>query len=175
MDLFNKATKLVDHNRGAFVGIIALGACIYAAGCSAWDGKTISQQSGELVNQEQRQGEYVLAKKQLGADAVELRDRINADLAKLERLEREGEQLDAEYSEDIDTMRDEIDARTDGILMIAQEAVKAAPQLAFALPWVGLGSTLLTGGMAYDNRRKDKKLNETKAERDELKAKVAAQ
>lgn len=163
MDIINKATKLFDHNRGLAFGLIGLAACLYIPSCAAWDGEVVSSQTGEVVNADEREGEYVEIKKTLQTRAQELEATILALSNEYENIAEQSDTLDEEFVEDMERIQSEIDARTEGIMSISTAAAQQVPGLAWLLPWVGIGTTAVAGGAVFDNRRKDKIIKKVKA------------
>jgi len=162
MDLIHKATKLIDHNRGAVAGGLILIASLATAGCQAWDGKVVSSSSGELVNADQRQAEYILEARSLERRDSAAESKIAEAMRELEAVEADAAMVDADYDFDREAIAAEVAARTEGIGQLAEAAVAQVPAASWILPWLTIGTTALAGGVAVDNRRKDKVIKRQK-------------
>lgn len=155
MDLVHTMTKTLDHNRWTALGLAALIACVSAAGCSAWDGKVVSSQTGQVVNADELDAEYVVKSK-------ELRDRLRSAQNEVDAVAVESAQLDAGYESDAQAISDEIAARNAGIGQVAQLAATATGQ-AWILPLIGVGGIAFGGGVGADNLRKNRIIKQQKA------------
>jgi hypothetical protein len=162
MDIINKATKFADHYRGTLAGLAVLATCVYAAGCSAWDGKVVSTSTGEVVDADERYAEYV-------ADSQELKDRarlaqakVDEGLRELENIQEDADAIDFQYDADTEAIKAEVQARSEGIGAIGQAVVAQVPGAAWVLPFLTVGAGGLAGGAVYDSRRKDRVIRDQK-------------
>lgn len=155
MDLINKATKIIDHNRGAVAGLAVLVASIALSGCSAFDGKVVSSQSGEIVSVDERRGEYIRT-------TNELKQKLQTSQADILAVSIESEGLDEAFEADIQAASIELEARNNLIGQLGG-LVTSTAGVPWLLPLITIGTTALAGGVGVDNLRKDKVIKSSKA------------
>lgn len=158
MDIIHTITKKLSHDRYTAIGASILAAAMTLGGCKLYDGKTVSSQSGEVVDREQLESEYVqgsndLQKRWDAADALE-----QEAVAAKRKIAKEAEQLDAGFVADSEAIDAEIAARSGLVGQIGTLATDAANSS--GVPWLGtllgFGLTAVAGGAVVDNRRKDR-------------------
>lgn len=162
MDLIHKATKIIDHNRGTAGGAALLILSMLLAGCSAFDGKTVSSSSGELLGADELRAEYVVQSKTLQARYDDATEQIRQAEVDIDSINRTADELGAGYVADVARSDAEVQARNSRIGGAA-ELIVAAAGIPWLLPLVSLGTTSVAAGAVYDNRRKDRKIKNGEA------------
>jgi len=172
-DLLHAVTKYVDHNRWTAAGLALAASAFAFTGCSAWDGRVVSSQTGETVSAEERDREFVASIRTVEeAIAAEKRAIAEAGL-RLDDLIARAELLGEDYTADRDAIDAELaerNARLGGLINIAKPLLSTVPGgeqgIEALLIAFGLGGTGYGVGKRIDNRRKDRKIAEIKAGRE---------
>jgi len=161
-DLVHDLLKLTSYNRGGVIGALLMGIAVVIPSCAEFDGRRASSQTGELLTADELKSEFVRESKSAESELqdartvfIQARDRFEAATAKVESLP-------AQYEADIQAANEEIQNRNALVGDFGARVLEMATNGSNPAGWLSLGLTALTGGLAYDNRRKDKKIKESK-------------
>ena len=163
MDLIHKLTNIVDHNRGTVAGFAVLLSGFLLGSCGAFDGKVVSSTSGKSLDQDGLKAEYITTSADLQRRYDDGSELIRRGQAVHAEVERDSERLNASYIADSDLAAVEVANRND-LSGQAGQLVTAATGVQWLLPLISIGTSATAAGALYDNRRKDKKIKENKAQ-----------
>ena len=155
MDITHTITKFIDHNRGTVIGLTIAIACGFTISCGNYDGKVTSSASGKLSTSDELKSEYTIRANQIAIRFTEIETELAA-------LNKEDALRAAAVDADLAAVREEILARND-LLGKAGQMAATATGASWILPLLGLGGIAASGGVGYDNWRKDRIIKQNKS------------
>lgn len=161
-DVFHRLTKWLDHNRYLAIGLLVAFLPFVLAACGALDGQIASDVTGETSTAAEIRSAAI-------ARVGEFDHELEAIRRDMTALEARAAEIVGKRATVIETANVEIEAAnaiTAERIDLASMAIKdvaANPLIAGALGTVGLGGLLTIGGLALDNRRKDRLIKTIKA------------
>ena len=164
-DFIHDAIKWIDHNRYTVIGAAALAGLLALGGCSQFDGKVVSSQTGELLDRDELRGEFVEASQAIESRYAEALAQARQAQAELEQIQTQAEDTEADFAADLEAIDDEIAARGELFGAVTDAITQAGVTAPWLGPLTGIGGLIFGGGVFADNRRKDKKILEEKAKK----------
>lgn len=160
MDVVNRSTKWMDHNRGTFVAFIVMAVMtggILVVGCESTAPGLVSgvkvdrtELKQQLINAEAgfagREAEITALVETLNADKLAAKQKVDAAVIELDRQDM----VTANFIETVGTVG----------LGFAEGAMNPASLI---LPAIALAGAAYGGGKSYDNKNKDRVIAEKKA------------
>jgi len=162
-DFLHNILNGASYNRGGVLGALLLSLSVFIPSCAQFDGEVRSSQSGELLSSEGLKAEF----NKLTGDTEQMIHEKTLEVrnatAELEWMGQQYESASASYLEDLEAANAEIEARNAMIGDIGETLLETVPAGSVAANWIPYGLTALTGGLLFDNRRKDRKIKQAKA------------